>query len=255
MNFEKHKKKISLQYFDITANNAIDEDQYTQIMRNHGPPPSYEIAVAMKNPMEKCHLCQNKVRFSCSCDSGVSAKADKAGDFDKTENSIKQAPDQLLNVKHISHHRISHCCDYESEDQRDIGETCPMCNEDLPRKNNNLCDEDIQNGNCQEDTYCLSRNSCTCVQSCGKCGKDIHVVPETSNGNDINDNVPSTSGDVNFCQNGDINSNYEESDDEEAEFDSLNENGLIRVDMRKIIDQTGLPTYEAALKLESSGYV
>lgn len=31
--------------------------------------------------------------------------------------------------------------------------------------------------------------------------------------------------------------------------------GVIRMDMSKIIDQTGLPTYEAALRLESSGYV
>ena len=35
----------------------------------------------------------------------------------------------------------------------------------------------------------------------------------------------------------------------------LYENGVIRMDMSKIIDQTGLPTYEAALRLESSGYV
>lgn len=131
-----------------------------------------------------------------------------------------------------------------------------MCDEELPCKNNTLCDEDIQNGNSQDDGYCKCSNSCKYVQNCGFCDRDIRVVPETSNGHDINDNVPSTSGDVIFCQNGDINSNYEDSDDdEEAEFDSLNENGLIRVDMRKIIDETGLPTYEAALKLESSGYV
>uniref|UniRef100_A0A182NJB6 Uncharacterized protein n=1 Tax=Anopheles dirus TaxID=7168 RepID=A0A182NJB6_9DIPT len=35
----------------------------------------------------------------------------------------------------------------------------------------------------------------------------------------------------------------------------LGENGLVRLDMSQIIDNTGLPTYEAALKLESSGYV
>lgn len=36
---------------------------------------------------------------------------------------------------------------------------------------------------------------------------------------------------------------------------TFNENGLIRLDMSQIIDSTGLPTYEAALKLEASGYV
>ena len=39
------------------------------------------------------------------------------------------------------------------------------------------------------------------------------------------------------------------------DLDTINENGIIRLDMSKIIDKTGLPTYEAALKLESSGYV
>lgn len=61
----------------------------------------------------------------------------------------------------------------------------------------------------------------------------------------------------------------EEDDDEDDEIDgngncrqpdkvdlaTINRNGLIRLDMSQIIDQTGLPTYEAALKLKSSGYV
>ena len=40
-----------------------------------------------------------------------------------------------------------------------------------------------------------------------------------------------------------------------ANLNTFNSNGLIRLDMSQIIDQTGLPTYEAALKLKSSGYV
>lgn len=40
-----------------------------------------------------------------------------------------------------------------------------------------------------------------------------------------------------------------------VDLDAFNEAGLIRMDMSQIIDQTGLPTYEAALKFESSGYV
>lgn len=39
------------------------------------------------------------------------------------------------------------------------------------------------------------------------------------------------------------------------DLDCINDNGLISLDMSKIIDKTGLPTYDAALKLESSGYV
>lgn len=45
------------------------------------------------------------------------------------------------------------------------------------------------------------------------------------------------------------------SDGGDTDLRNLTENGLIRLDMSQIIDQTGLPTYEAALRLESSGYV
>ncbi|XP_034480116.1 uncharacterized protein LOC117785943 [Drosophila innubila] len=39
------------------------------------------------------------------------------------------------------------------------------------------------------------------------------------------------------------------------DINNINENGIISLDMSKIIDISGLPTYEGALKLESSGYV
>lgn len=42
---------------------------------------------------------------------------------------------------------------------------------------------------------------------------------------------------------------------ESVNLSTINRNGLIRLDMSQIIDQTGLPTYEAALQLKSSGYV
>ncbi|XP_017002713.2 uncharacterized protein s-cup [Drosophila takahashii] len=42
---------------------------------------------------------------------------------------------------------------------------------------------------------------------------------------------------------------------EEQDLNSINENGIISLDMSKIIDRSGLPTYEGAIKLESSGYV
>jgi hypothetical protein len=42
---------------------------------------------------------------------------------------------------------------------------------------------------------------------------------------------------------------------ENVSLGTIHRNGVIRLDMSQIIDQTGLPTYEAALKLKSSGYV
>lgn len=43
--------------------------------------------------------------------------------------------------------------------------------------------------------------------------------------------------------------------DSPVQFDVLSDNGIVRMDMSKIIDRTGLPTYDAAIKLESFGYV
>lgn len=54
---------------------------------------------------------------------------------------------------------------------------------------------------------------------------------------------------------GEIDENGNIVEQQVAEFNSISDNGLIRLDMSQIIDQTGLPTYEAAIKLESSGYV
>lgn len=43
--------------------------------------------------------------------------------------------------------------------------------------------------------------------------------------------------------------------DSPVQFEVLSDNGIVRMDMSKIIDRTGLPTYDAAIKLESFGYV
>ncbi|XP_033253982.1 uncharacterized protein LOC117193368 isoform X2 [Drosophila miranda] len=49
--------------------------------------------------------------------------------------------------------------------------------------------------------------------------------------------------------------NEEEQPAASQDLSNINENGFISLDMSKIIDRSGLPTYEGALKLESSGYV
>lgn len=214
----------------------------------------------MKNPLSlaSCHLCKNTIRLSCSCDS----KTSKGDEDDKKDNLSIQASDQLLNVKNIPRS----CSDSNSvcmNQNRHTPKICLMCEEEIPCENDNSSDEDVQNGN-SYDGYCqCCYKFCKDVSSMGLHGNINlmkNIKSKTINGQDINANVPSTSGETNCRhQNGDINSNFEENDgeidNEDTEFDSLNENGLIRVDMRKIIDPTGLPTYEAALKLESTGYV
>lgn len=40
-----------------------------------------------------------------------------------------------------------------------------------------------------------------------------------------------------------------------VDLDMIKANGIIKLDMSRIMDHTGLPTYEAALKLKSSNYI
>lgn len=52
----------------------------------------------------------------------------------------------------------------------------------------------------------------------------------------------------------DANGNLVQESDENT-LDMINGKGVIKLDMSRIIDPTGLPTYEAALKLKSSSYI
>ena len=47
----------------------------------------------------------------------------------------------------------------------------------------------------------------------------------------------------------------ENSDEDSIDLDIIKSNGIIKLDMSRIMDKTGLPTYEAALKLKSSNYI
>lgn len=40
-----------------------------------------------------------------------------------------------------------------------------------------------------------------------------------------------------------------------SELDMIKAKGIIKLDLSKMMDQTGLPTYESALKLKSSNYI
>uniref|UniRef100_A0A182JQ09 Uncharacterized protein n=1 Tax=Anopheles christyi TaxID=43041 RepID=A0A182JQ09_9DIPT len=107
----------------------------------------------------------------------------------------------------------------------------------------------------------------------------IHQCPNTSNqccnqlDSYLQDLEGSAGGEASVSQDGDTNGNTDSAAPREAGTGTgaeerllptgpspgirslLNDNGLVRLDMSQIIDNTGLPTYEAALKLESSGYV
>lgn len=66
------------------------------------------------------------------------------------------------------------------------------------------------------------------------------------NGNNAGNNATTSTSDA--------NGNLILSNDDNA-LEMINGKGVIKLDMSRIIDPTGLPTYEAALKLKSSSYI
>lgn len=77
----------------------------------------------------------------------------------------------------------------------------------------------------------------------------MQLAPNTANSSNVRSSHTNPANPINNRN----QSNSEENNNDE--FDHLNGNGIVRMDMSKIIDSTGLPTYDAALKLESCGYV
>lgn len=135
-------------------------------------------------------------------------------------------------------------------------------------------DEDESNGNCNNSfCQCLVNRNGFCVESPPTTARTSeHVTSpaqELSLSNSFdngNANIPSTSMtttasvlpiDPNGNSTGNVGGTATALDNDHnvVNLETFNENGLIRMDMSQIIDQTGLPTYEAAIKLESSGYV
>ncbi|XP_022232258.2 uncharacterized protein LOC111080757 isoform X2 [Drosophila obscura] len=120
---------------------------------------------------------------------------------------------------------------------------------------------------------------CPCTNSCdNEDGNGNHMIGEALQPDDANGNVqPATQEAINETATTTISAVNDENDnasvaatasvgnaeeepasgsqEHNQDLSSINENGFISLDMSKIIDRSGLPTYEGALKLESSGYV
>lgn len=84
------------------------------------------------------------------------------------------------------------------------------------------------------------------VRRCEKCAGRLQQQQQPSQPQQPTKNQPNNSA---------VGDGKDEDDTKSDDFDHLNGNGIVRMDMSKIIDSTGLPTYDAALKLESCGYV
>lgn len=164
---------------------------------------------------------------------------------------------------------------------------CTNCNtviDNADGVNNNVTCTLITSGNPLQDN-CSSSDFCPPETSSVEIDLLNDQLNNNNGGGESNDNChtmdsiasPSTSTSTHYltCSmptSGERNksSNDTENDDDDDEIDgngncrqagscanlsTNNRNGLIRLDMSQIIDQTGLPTYEAALHLKSSGYV
>lgn len=151
---------------------------------------------------------------------------------------------------------------------------CANCNSVIDVENNNVtCTvTTISGGNLAQDNCPLSD-----ANRPPSPATEFDLLNDQLNNNDFNGNIdsiasPSTSTDYASCSVplscGQQKSADEDDDEDEingngncrqqcesVNLSTINCNGLIRLDMSQIIDQTGLPTYEAALQLKSSGYV
>lgn len=113
--------------------------------------------------------------------------------------------------------------------------------------------------------YVYRTSTATC--ECEKTFRNKCLVAEMDNTDESTENMtnennnPSTKTLEKLCQNEtatdavECNCQQHMQFNSSVEFDVLSDNGIVRMDMSKIIDRTGLPTYDAAIKLESFGYV
>lgn len=152
---------------------------------------------------------------------------------------------------------------------------CKRCGKEIKCCHTQSSDEyeDESNGNGISFCQCLVNRNGFCVESpptvtaaTSERRVTSPVQELTLSFDDVNANIPSTSMTTsvlpsdpngNSSGNSDVNvaATALDNDHNNVNLETFNENGLIRMDMSQIIDQTGLPTYEAAIKLESSGYV
>lgn len=226
-----------------------------------------------------CPLC-GKFRYdqdniSSTLSISIESDLEQSGNSEqqKEDNAAENAAVQLDNASS----ELQHMDDEEENDDEDVDyeeETCSCVKakqqQQTQRKqaskhrNSKKTYQKLDNGeqetnNNNEENHIntsVQHNSRVTAESNSEENQD-HV---NNNNNDSNEQ-PTTSAAANERNNGNPSttlssaSSTNESCLANVNLDCINENGLISLDMSKIIDKTGLPTYDAAIKLESSGYV
>lgn len=231
----------------------------------NGPPPSYEAVVAMDQVADGCDKCAK-----CACIDAVCPRSDshKFCSID-SEESMTESVNQILNVGElnqrngrrssaIQNHRYG--AQSANTNELDLTQKCRCCGNqmditpppsavDSARSCNcATCQVDLINDNEARTSLHQTLVSTARPQSPVGHSNEAAISSSTENQCDVCDQngnrrlVRTTSED-------EANGNHS------IDLNVINNNGLVRVNMSQIIDRTGLPTYEAALKLESSGYV
>lgn len=257
---------------------------------SHGPPPSYETVVAMDQELDNCIKCASgnngghNSQITCPFMNLNELKSFETGNQPKNPvdwvTPSVQNNEQILNVcdmGRVRSPRQSCYCDETNlmnNQHYDLIKKCKGCGKEIQ------CEHsiDLQNNVRQTDQYCkcfvnqiynfennnniskeAMQTSPTTVLPLLQFTNEINAnnmeaIPSTSTTYQQQTNITTDNSVTDMNGNGNVNGNVNDNHNQ-INFETFNENGLIRMDMSQIIDQTGLPTYEAALKLESSGYV
>lgn len=232
-----------MQCYD-TSGLFIEQSDNVSLPPSHGPPPSYDMVVALdeivsRRTNKNCQLHNTTSENYCSFTNNDFKTCSNFREKPDNENFDGCSTDQYYDTRFKTNQaECINGSNLRSTDSSDI-----ICS---------LCDKTVS-------------NVCSCNLS-----NDVNVFIENNNNNHNNNNPIEVNGNCicnDFLRNENLvnvpststhhNHNFydENFNNNIIDFENCNENGLVRMDMSQIIDNTGLPTYEAALKLESSGYV
>lgn len=241
------------------------------------PPPSYECVVALDKVISRKR--ENLYTFKgCQHHSGHDRKDYFINGNETATPTIPQVSLDETNCDIQSPSSTASLCNCSCAiNQTYSTNLCANCNNVIDNMNNNItCPLTATSNLAQENCPLLSDTNCP-----SKPKTETDLLNDQLNNNDYNGNSsdstasPSTSTSANYtsCPRSLPGERKKCANDTEAEdklnldgngnlrqlesmnLSTINRNGLIRLDMSQIIDQTGLPTYEAALQLKSSGYV
>lgn len=241
------------------------------------PPPSYDCVIALDEVISRKRT--NLYTFKGLQHLSYLDRKDCIGFQNESAANTPQVSLDAANCDNQSPSNAASVCNCNCAiNQNYMTNLCANCNNVIDNMNNNVTYTlaTISGGNIVQDNCPLSSDTnCTSPPK----SEENDSSNDQSNNNDYNGNrnlfspvaSPSTSTSANYISLTGERQKYllhADVDDEDGtdgngncqppgtvSLSTINQNGLIRLDMSQIIDQTGLPTYEAALQLKSSGYV